>query len=627
MANEIANRLISDLMADFGLTREQAAGVAGNFAHETLNFTRMQERGTSRGGLGYAQWTGTRRTDFENWAAERGLDTGSYEANYGYLKHELETDPYERRQFMRVTAATTPEEAAQIVSNEFLRPGTPHLDRRIDLATQFAGPATPRVAPTPATPSLPLQSALLAASATDPNLQAALNARVNAPPMPRPRPQQPQSPLGAIDAAAPRQQSSAMAYIGPFTPQRQERSDLTMPGAVERSVQAASQATNPALQAALAARVGQGSRPPMPQSYAGQDRAAPSSSSSTSRPAPVPASIEDRVTARNSSPAPQPSTIGQAPTTRVVQSVPMPASRPQSYAGQDRAPPRPAAPASTRTATPTGQTEMQRLASIYGGGGPTRPPMPSNEDRLPPTPDIPDLSAGPPIRSNNPIQIVPNPTQTAHTNSAPKDFTGQYDQFGNPVFKPSAPAPVTRVAGATPPVPMPRPTSVATQLDVKPPMPTSYVPSKPAQPVQPTISGAVAPVPMPRLNRPGIFGNPQLFGRDVPLPGVLGMIQGATQAMANASGPFNNGADNLLYNAMRGGDFNTPGAATHIGTNGYLYAPKPGGGFINVGRANPAMSNADLYASRRPRNRQNAAERMESNGSRFDSGSDSIFGS
>ncbi|UXN74516.1 hypothetical protein N8D56_05080 [Devosia sp. A8/3-2] len=305
----------------------------------------------------------------------------------------------------------------------------------------------------------------------------------------------------------------------------------------------------------------------------------------------------------------------------------MPPSRPQSYAGQDAAPTRTPTPAPTRTAAPSGQSEMQRMAALYGGGGPTRPPMPGSDDRLLPSAGIPDRSAGPPIRSTNPIQIVPNPTQTAQTNSPAKDFTGQYDQFGKPVFKPSAPlAPVTRVAGATPPMPMPRPTAVATQLDTKPPMPASYVPTQVAAALP--IAGAVAPVPMPRLDRPGIFGKPQLFGRDVPLPGVLGLLQNATKAMANASGPFNNGADNLLYNTMRGGDFNTPGAATHIGTNGYLYAPKAGGGFVNVGRANPAMSNAELYESRRPRNPQNAADRMRSNSSRFDSDNgDSIFGS
>lgn len=306
------------------------------------------------------------------------------------------------------------------------------------------------------------------------------------------------------------------------------------------------------------------------------------------------------------------SPIGQPPATRIVQSVPMPASRPQSYAGQDAAPPRQAAPASTRTASPTSQTEIQRLASIYGGGGPTRPPLPSNEDRLLPTPDIPDLSAGPTIPSTNPIQIIPNPSLTAQTNSVPKDFTGQYDQYGNPVFKPSL--------AAAPPMPLPRPTDVATQISTTPPLPR--VPQT-AAPIAP----AIPPTPMPRLDRPGIFGNPQLFGRDIKLPGILGMVQGATKALANASGPFNNGVDNLLYNTMRGGDFNTPGAATAIGANGYLYAPKQGGGYFNVGRVNPAISNADLYESLRARNPQNAADRMRFSSSRFDSDNgDSIFG-
>lgn len=104
-------------------------------------------------------------------------------------------------------------------------------------------------------------------------------------------------------------------------------------------------------------------------------------------------------------------------------------------------------------------------------------------------------------------------------------------------------------------------------LGIKPPTP-------PAAPM-----AEVPPIPAPRLDRPTSFFPNHDFG------GVLGIVQDFSRAMNNASGPFNNGADNLLYNKMRGGDFNAPGAATAVGANGFLYAPKQGGGYINVGRA------------------------------------------
>jgi hypothetical protein len=89
----LAPRIIEDLKRDYNLTDEQAAGMVGNFGHETGGFTALQERNPvvpgSRGGFGWAQWTGPRRRAFEAYAAANNLDPASYEANYGFLKHEL----------------------------------------------------------------------------------------------------------------------------------------------------------------------------------------------------------------------------------------------------------------------------------------------------------------------------------------------------------------------------------------------------------------------------------------------------------------------------------------------------------------------------------------------------------
>lgn len=87
-----AGQIVNDLQRDLGLTREQAAGIVGNLGHESGGFKSLQEITpiSGRGGLGYGQWTGSRRRDFENWAAANKLDPKSHEANVGFLEHELQ---------------------------------------------------------------------------------------------------------------------------------------------------------------------------------------------------------------------------------------------------------------------------------------------------------------------------------------------------------------------------------------------------------------------------------------------------------------------------------------------------------------------------------------------------------
>jgi len=177
---DIAAQLLSDLKRDYGLTDEQAAGVVGNLMYESGGFQSLQEISPvvpgSKGGFGYAQWTGPRRTAFESWVGEKGLDPTSYQANYGFLKHELATNRYERNQFNKVRNADTAAEAARLISENFLRPGKPNLAARQNLASQALGyassPVPPmdipganavgtqldvmRAAPTPALQSMPL---------------------------------------------------------------------------------------------------------------------------------------------------------------------------------------------------------------------------------------------------------------------------------------------------------------------------------------------------------------------------------------------------------------------------------------------------------------------------------------
>ena len=141
--SEIGNKLMSDLMRDFDLTPAQAAGMVGNLDHESGGFASLQEIDPtvegSRGGYGYAQWTGPRRRAFESWATENGLDPTSYEANYGFLKHELTATP-EGAVIDKLRGTSSPDEAARVFSETFLRPGIPHMDSRVARAGNYFNP-------------------------------------------------------------------------------------------------------------------------------------------------------------------------------------------------------------------------------------------------------------------------------------------------------------------------------------------------------------------------------------------------------------------------------------------------------------------------------------------------------
>jgi hypothetical protein len=112
------------LMKDFGLSKEQAAGIVGNLGAES-GLQAINEKNPlipgSRGGFGWAQWTGPRRRAFENWAKVKGLDPKSDEANYGFLAHELRTS--ERGSLAAVRRQTTAQGAMRAFEQSYERAG------------------------------------------------------------------------------------------------------------------------------------------------------------------------------------------------------------------------------------------------------------------------------------------------------------------------------------------------------------------------------------------------------------------------------------------------------------------------------------------------------------------------
>ena len=134
-----APNIMQDLMTDFGLTLDQAAGVLGNIGHECAGFRKMQEIKPiipgSRGGWGWCQWTGPRRRAFEAWCTRHGFDNLSAdEANYGFLSHELETT--EKRALSHLRRTVSLGDATESFMEKFERPGIEHLDSRINWARE-----------------------------------------------------------------------------------------------------------------------------------------------------------------------------------------------------------------------------------------------------------------------------------------------------------------------------------------------------------------------------------------------------------------------------------------------------------------------------------------------------------
>lgn len=81
-----AKQVVDFFMAK-GLTRAQAAGIAGNLLHESgFNPSAVGDGGTS---FGIAQWHNGRGTAMKQWTAAHGYSPTSFKGQLEYLWHEL----------------------------------------------------------------------------------------------------------------------------------------------------------------------------------------------------------------------------------------------------------------------------------------------------------------------------------------------------------------------------------------------------------------------------------------------------------------------------------------------------------------------------------------------------------
>lgn len=122
------------LTKDFNLKGFQAAGIVGNLAHESNGYTANNEIGRPDGGFGLAQWTGSRRKDFMDFAAKQKKDPTQFGTQYEFLKQELNGS--EAYSMNKLRDTTTVEGATRSFQDNFERPGVPHFESRLEYANK-----------------------------------------------------------------------------------------------------------------------------------------------------------------------------------------------------------------------------------------------------------------------------------------------------------------------------------------------------------------------------------------------------------------------------------------------------------------------------------------------------------
>lgn len=83
----------------------------------------------SRGGFGLYQLTGPRRTAYEQFAAQRGVNPADAEAQLDFLDYEMKGP--ESRAAKSILSTRNPQEAAVAIARDFLRPASQHLQSRV----------------------------------------------------------------------------------------------------------------------------------------------------------------------------------------------------------------------------------------------------------------------------------------------------------------------------------------------------------------------------------------------------------------------------------------------------------------------------------------------------------------
>lgn len=128
------NQAIMNYFVGKGLTPEQAAGIAGNFAHESYSNPDQHQLG---GGPGYglAQWEdGGRLQELQNFAAQNGKPISDLGLQLDFVWHELNTT--ESASLASLRSAGSAADAAYVFERDYERAGVPAIAERQNYAQQ-----------------------------------------------------------------------------------------------------------------------------------------------------------------------------------------------------------------------------------------------------------------------------------------------------------------------------------------------------------------------------------------------------------------------------------------------------------------------------------------------------------
>ncbi|WP_302550768.1 phage tail tip lysozyme [uncultured Dialister sp.] len=131
MATDVYNRYRQD-----GLTDAEAAGMTGNIAQES-GFDTGAVSGDGHGTKALIQWDGDRYARFEKWCEDNGRDPSDWRAQVDYSVEEMKTtEPDALRRMRERGDDLTPEEAAQIIREDYERPDPAQANdaHRMDVA-------------------------------------------------------------------------------------------------------------------------------------------------------------------------------------------------------------------------------------------------------------------------------------------------------------------------------------------------------------------------------------------------------------------------------------------------------------------------------------------------------------
>lgn len=132
--------LIIKVMAR-GASPAQAFGFVANAIQESglnpgINEINPTVKG-SRGGFGIVQHTGPRRVALERFAQQQGKSASDLDTQLDFI-FNVEFPTTESRAASSFFSAKTPEEAALAISRDFLRPGKPNNDARVNNANRLS---------------------------------------------------------------------------------------------------------------------------------------------------------------------------------------------------------------------------------------------------------------------------------------------------------------------------------------------------------------------------------------------------------------------------------------------------------------------------------------------------------